>query len=104
MRYVVFALALLYALLSLYAAFTQRKRPDRRLSAILMAVGSLALIAASILCLTGWTLDWALCIIGTLLIVQAAVINGKLNGRVHPKHHAVRFVITLLLIIGFSIW
>lgn len=104
MKYVVFGLALLYALLSLYAAFNQRKRPQYRLSAVLMALGGLVLISAAILCLTGWTLDWALSIIGTLLIVEAAVLSGKLTGRTHPKHHAVRFVITLLLIVGFAIW
>lgn len=104
MKYVVFVIAILYALLSLYASLPAWKKPDRKLTAILMTAGGLLLILTGILCLTGWTLDWLLCIIGSLLIVEAAVLNGARVGRTHPKYHAVRFVITLALVIGFAIW
>lgn len=104
MKYVLFALTLVYALLSIYAASSQWKRPSRKLSATLMTAGGVVLILTAILCLTGWKQDWLLCIIGGLLIVEAAVLNGKSTGRVHPKHHAVRFLITLLLVIGYIIW
>jgi len=104
MKYVVFALTLVYALVSLYASLPIWKKPDRRLTAILMTAGGVVLIATAIFCLTGWAMDWLLCIIGTLLLVEAAVLNGARVGRTHPKHHAVRLIITLLLIIGFAIW
>ena len=104
MKYVVFVIALIYALLSLYASFPAWKRPDRKLIAILMTVGGVLLILTAILSLTGWTLDWLLCIIGSLLIVEGAVLNGARVGRTHPKHFTVRFIITLVLIIGFAIW
>ena len=104
MKYVVFALALIYALVSLYAALPVWKKPDRRLTAILMTAGAVILIVTAVLCLTGWAMDWLLCIIGTLLLVEAAVLNGARVGRTHPKHHAVRFVITLVLIVFFAIW
>jgi len=104
MRYVVFAIAIIYGLLSIYAASSQWKRPDRRLPTILMTAGGLVLILTGILCLTGWKQDWLLAIIGGLLIVEAAVLNGQRIGRAHPKHHIVRFVITLALIVGFAIW
>ena len=104
MKYVVFVLALAYALLSIYASLPVWKKPDRRLTAILMTAGGVVLILTGILCLTGWKLDWLLAIIGCLLLVEAAVLNGVRVGRTHPKHHAVRFVITLVLVIGFAIW
>lgn len=104
MKYVVFALALIYALVSLYASLPVWKKADRRLTAILMTAGAVLLIATAILSLTGWSADWLLCIIGSLLLVEAAVLNGARVGRTHPKHHAVRFIITLALVIGFAIW
>ena len=104
MKYVVFILALAYALISLYAALPLRNKADRRLSFLLMVAGSLFLIATAILCLTGWSADWLLCIIGCLLLVEAAVLNGARVGRTHPKHHTVRFLITIVLIVLFAIW
>ena len=102
MKYVVFALAIVYALLSIYAALPQWRRSDRKLFALLMTVGSLVLILTAILCLTGWKMDWLLAIIGCLLIVEGAVLNGARVGRSHPKHYAVRFLITLVLVVGFA--
>jgi len=104
MKYVVFAVTLVYALLSIYASLAQWKRPERRLTAILLTAGGLVLILTGILSLTGWQMDWLLSVIGCLLLVEAAVLNGARIGRTHPKHHAVRFLITLVLVIGFAIW
>lgn len=104
MRYVACAIAIVYALLSVYAAGTQLRNPARRKSALLMLSGGLILILAGILELTAWPQAWLVTVIGSLLICQAALINGKLNGRVKLEHHAVRFIITVFLIFGMLIW
>lgn len=104
MRYVVSAIAILYALLSVYASAGQLKKPARRKPAIIMIVGSMILLAAGILELRGWSPAWLVTVVGSLLICQAALINGKLNGRAQLQHHAVRFLITAFLILGAAFW
>ena len=69
-----------------------------------MLVGGLVLTVAWILEMAAWRPAWLVTVIGTLLICQAALINGKLNGRVKLEHHAVRFIITAFLIFGMLIW
>ena len=104
MRYVVSVIAILYAVLSIYASATQWKKPARRKPAIMMIAGGLILIVAGILELRGWSPAWLVVVIGSLLICQAALVNGKLNGRALLQHHAVRFLITAFLILGAAFW
>jgi len=104
MRYAVCILAILYALLSIYASAAQWKKPARRKPALIMIVGALVLIAAAVLELNGWAQGWLAVVIGSLLICQAALINGKLSGRVQLQHHALRFLITAFLILGAAFW
>ena len=104
MRYAVSAVAILYALLSVYASAQQLKRPARRKPAVTMIAGGIILFAAGILELRGWNPAWLVTVIGSLLICQAALIIGKLNGRVRLQNHAVRFLITAFLILGSALW
>ena len=104
MRYVVCAVAIVYALLSLYAGATQLKNPARRKSSKRMLLGGVILLAACVLELNGWSLAWLLAVIGGLLICQAALINGKATGRTKLQNHAVRFMITAFLILGMLFW
>lgn len=104
MRYVVCAIAIVYAILSVYAGGTQLRKPARRKSAALMLFGGLILIIAGILELSAWPQAWLVTVIGSLLICQAALINGRANGREKLEHHAVRFIITVFLIFGMIIW
>ena len=104
MRYVVCAVAIVYAMLSLYAGATQLKNPARRKSSWRMLLGGVVLAAAGVLELTGWTLAWLVTVIGSLLICQAALINGKATGRTKLQHHGVRLMITAFLILGMLFW
>lgn len=104
MRYVVCIVAILYAALSVYAASGQIRNPARRKSAGLMLGGGLILILAGILELAGWGPAWLVTVIGSLLICQAALLGGKVNGRTKLENHAVRFIITVFLIFGMIIW
>ena len=104
MRYAVCVVAILYAVLSIYASAKQWKKPARRKPAAIMIVGGLILLAAGVLELNGWNPAWLVVVIGSLLICQAALINGKLNGRMQLQNHAVRFLITAFLILGAAFW
>lgn len=104
MRYVVSAIAIVYAALSLYAAATQLRKPARRISSPLMLAGGLILLLAGVLELAAWGPAWLVTVIGSLLICQAALINGKANGRTKLEHHAVRILITVFLILGMIFW
>ena len=104
MRYVVAAISILYAFLSVYASVPQLKKPQRRKPAVLMILGGLILAAAAVLELKGWSPSWLVTVIGSLLICQGALINGRLNGRDKLQHHAVRFMITAFLILGAAFW
>ena len=104
MRYVVCIVAILYAVLSVYAASGQIRNPARRNSAVRMLIGGLILILAGILELAAWGPAWLVTVIGSLLICQAALLNGKANGRAKLENHAVRFIITVFLIFGMIIW
>lgn len=104
MRYVVCAVSIVYALLSVYAAATQLKNPARRISSTIMLAGGLILLLAGILELSAWGPAWLVTVIGSLLICQAALINGKANGRTKLENHAVRFLITVFLILGMLFW
>lgn len=104
MQYVVSVVTILYALLSIYASVTQWKKPARRKPASIMIAGGLILLVSGFLELNGWGPAWLVTVIGSLLICQAALINGKINGRVQLQHHAVRFLITAFLILGTALW
>jgi hypothetical protein len=104
MRYVVCAIAIVYALLSLYAGATQLKNPARRKSSRRLLVGGVILLAAGILELIGRNFAWLVTVIGSLLICQAALINGQASGRTKLQNHAVRFMITVFLILGMLFW
>lgn len=104
MRYVVCAVTALYAVLSIYAASTQLRNPARKRSAVLMLVGGLILMLAWILEMAAWGHAWLVTVIGSLLICQAALLNGKATGRDKLENHAVRFIITAFLIFGMLIW
>ncbi len=107
MNYVVVAIAVVYALLCLYAAVNQlrrERRPKRRRSAWLMLAGAVVLIAAAVLELRGWDLAWLVMLIGGLLTCQAALINGRYSGRNKLQNHAVRFLIVIFFILGSALW
>ena len=104
MGYVVSVIAILYAVMCVYAAAKQWKHPARRKSAAAMIAGGVILLLAGFLELRGWGPAWLVVVIGSLLICKAALANGKLNGRALLQHHAVRFLITAFLILGAAFW
>lgn len=97
MRYIICCITVLYAVLSVIAAVSQIKTATHKDTSIMMLGGGLLLVIAIIL----KNADWIAAIIGGLLICIAAFLNGKRSGNFHISHHIIRFIITLLLVIGF---
>lgn len=97
MRYFICGITVLYAALSMFAAVTQLKSSTRKDTSIMMLCGGLLLVIATVF----KNADWIVVIIGGILICIAAFLNGKRSGNLHISHHIIRFIITLLLVIGF---
>ena len=101
MRYVLYAITALYGGLSFFAAFSQLKKAEQKNTHAMMALGGLILIAGIGLHIIHIPFSWIATISGGALICITAVINGKKSGSFHITHHIIRFIVTLLLIIGF---
>lgn len=105
MRYAVYAVALIYALLCGYAACAPLKAAEKQKgTSALMLAGSLILILAIILHAMETPYSWAIVLAGGALICVAAFLNGKRSGTLHIWHHVVRFILTALLVLGFLFW
>ncbi|MCH5278558.1 MAG: hypothetical protein J1E60_02085 [Christensenellaceae bacterium] len=103
MKYVLCAIVILYALLSMAAAIHQMKTERRMDTPVVMLFGATALVAAAVLQLFTWQYDWIIAIIGGAIICMAAYLNGKRGGNFHASHHIVRFVVTALFVVGFVV-
>lgn len=97
MRYIICGITILYAGLSMLAAVTQIRAATHKDTPIMMLSGGLLLVVAAFL----QNIDWIVVIIGGGLICIAAFLNGKRSESFHVSHHIIRFIITLLLVIGF---
>lgn len=103
MRIVLCVVSVAFGGLSLVAALSQIKKGKQSNSHVLMALGSVVLIAAVICNIVRLGFDWSLALAGSAMICAAAVWNGKRSGSFHIQHHVVRILISLLLVAGF-VW
>ena len=103
MKYVLVGIVAVYALLSVVASVHQLRTEKRKDTSVMMLCGALILIAAAVLQLLNQQFDWIVSIVGGALICAAAYMNGKRGESFHASHHIVRFVITVLFVIGFAL-
>lgn len=103
MKTAICIIALIYGALSMLAPLTQIKVKERLLANIVMLVGGMMLIAASVLKWLNVPVSVLLAILGSVMICAAAISNGIKNGKVHISHHIVRVAISCILIIGFVV-
>lgn len=101
MKYVLYVITALYAILSAFAAIVQMKTAKQKSTSLMMLGGGLILIITVILHILNLRYNWIAAVVGGILICAAAFINGKKSGNFHITHHIIRFIITLLLIIGY---
>ena len=100
MNYVVSVIAAVYGALTLIASITGGKDGKKGDTAVMMVLGGCSLVTAAGLCAFGYSSDWWIALSGCVLISIAAFINGK-RGEFHARHHVVRAVIEIVLVVGF---
>ncbi|MCM1299209.1 MAG: hypothetical protein NC203_08595 [Firmicutes bacterium] len=101
MKYALYIVTALYAVLSFIAAFSQLKKADQKTPYAVMAFGGLILMAEIGLHIIGVPFNWIAAVVGGVLICASAIYNGKKSGSFHITHHIIRFAVTLLIIAGF---
>lgn len=100
MKYVVSAIAAIYGVLCVIAAFSSVKDGKKGDTSAIIISGCALLESAAIICILGYSFDWINALSGCLLISIAAFINGR-RGEFHARHHIVRAVIEAALVVGF---
>ena len=103
MSYVVSLISAVYGVLSSVAALSGLKQNKKGDTAAMMVLGGLSLASAAGLCVFGYGFDWITALCGSLLISLAAFMNGK-RSEFHPRHHVVRAIVEIVLVVGFLLW
>lgn len=98
MRVIVDLISSAFAVLSLIAAASQLK--TKEMPHIIMAAGSVLLLAAVAVNLLGGGFDWIVGLAGAGMICAAAVWNGKRSGSFHIQHHIIRIALSVLIVVG----
>ena len=106
MKYVLFGISAVYALLSILAAVVGMRRAElasnHKDTHITMLCGGVLLLTAGVTLLAGWRGDWLLSIVGCACISAAAFVNGR-RGEFHIGHHIVRFAVAAAITVGFML-
>lgn len=89
----------IYGALSIIAAIAQGKYNNiPKKSALLMGIGGLVMISSMFLTDTFAIITFAL---GAIAVHISAIINGtRLYGKINKKHHIIRFIVTIILILA----
>lgn len=103
MQVILCIVSVLFGGLSVIAAFSQIKSEKKPFPAIVMAIGSLLLIAAVLCNIIGQRFDCIIALLGCIAICAAAVWNGIKSKQLHIQHHIIRIALSLMLIIGFAV-
>lgn len=103
MNYVLYVITALYAILSIFASIVQMKNTKEKGTSFIMLGGGIILIITVILHIFFVPFNWLGAVIGGLLICAAAFINGKRTD-FHIAHHIIRFIVTVLLTVGFILF
>ena len=89
---------LLLAVLHLIASISGIK--EYGISAVVMLVGSISIIANVLLCVTNATTTELLIYAGATLIIASAIYNGAKDGNPHLVHHVIRITCFAIAIIA----
>lgn len=100
-KYGLYAVTVLYALLSMLAAGTQLRTEVKKDAPGLMLLGGGLLLVATGMEMAALLDGWLIVVCGGACICAAAFLNGRRSGAFHLSHHVVRLIITLLLAVGF---
>ena len=104
MKYLLYGVTILYALLSMVAAGTQLRTADKKAAPAFMILGSILLLLTVGIEIAALPEGWAIALLGGGLIGIAAFLNGRRSGNFHLKHHVIRLGVTIVLILGYYIF
>ena len=101
MNIVLCIVSFLFGWLSLIAAVAQMKAEKKPMPALVMLLGSVALISAAGCNVEKLPFDFVLALLGCAAICAAAIYNGLKSKNFHIQHHLVRIALSILLTVGF---
>ncbi len=101
LKYLVFAVTVVYALLPILAAGAQLRTAAKKDTSVLMILGGVLLLLSVGLELPALWDGWLIAALGGVCVCVAAFLNGRRSGSFHLQHHVIRLALTLLLVIGF---
>lgn len=104
MRIALNLVSVLFGALSLVAAAAALKQSRKGLPHVVMAAGSLLVLAAVVLNIVRLSADWTLALAGCVLICFAAIYNGIKSGSFHLLHHCIRIALSAALVAGFILY
>jgi len=96
-----YAVAILYAALSLLASVAKFRQWSSQPSLVAMFTGSFGLCTSLALKSGGHHNAWYLALAALVCIAAGAWKNSALVERRHLSHHIVRWVVSLLILLGF---
>lgn len=91
-----------YGGLSVIAAVMQGKYKNVQISsAVLMGIGGLLMIGSMFL---SGVVALLVLAFGAIMVHVSAIMNGvKMYGQINKKHHVIRFIISIALIVGLML-
>ena len=101
MNIVLCIVSILFGGLSLFAAVSQMRTEKKPMPALVMLLGSVALISAAGCNLEKLPFDFVLALLGCAAICAAAIYNGLKGKNFHIQHHIIRIALSILLTVGF---
>ena len=101
MRILLWVVSALFGGLSLIASLSQMKGEEKPAAAGWMAAGSLMLLAAVGCGIGAKEFDFIVALVGCAAICAAAIWNGMKSGQFHLRHHIIRGLLSIALIVGF---
>lgn len=101
MKYILYALTILYAVLCVIAAVSQLKSAKEKDTPASMLAGSAILLGAVLMQELSGSWGWLFAIAGGIMIFVCALQNGRRSGKLHIRHHVIRGGFTALLVLGF---
>ena len=100
MRYVFAILALLFGALHAVAALSALLKKSGGITHPMMLLGAALVVEGGILCLMGNPLDWVISLGGSVIVLAAALMNGRNSGQLHLPHHLIRGAVALVFVLG----
>ena len=101
LKIIFYVVVAVYAALMLLAGTLQFKNKSvTKISPLMMVIGSLLLLLFSAKYYYNFRYTIVFLVVGLILIHLSAIVNGiQMNGKLTVKHHIIRFILSVSLVI-----